>query len=370
MSELKQRLEALLFSSGRSMSVEELSKLCRASEEDILKALKEIQYDYNEKDTSIMVVNEGNNWKLTTKEKYLDVITKIVTQTELSKSIMETLAVIAFRYPIKQSDLIKIRTNKAYEHLGQLEELGYISRQKHGRTKLIKLTQKFFDYFDLPPEKLKEKFHDFESIEKAIEEKEIEIERIKEEQKQKSEEEKKKQQEEKEKIEKEIDLIDSEGHSVKLEVVDEETKPEETESPEEETPKTEIEKEKLGELEIVDEPEDKIEKYDGGQQEGYEEKEVEEELDKKQDENKPEEGDSISLAQKREEEAEKRAEEILNPEKEEEKKETEEKAKGGETDEKESAEKESNEKPESQEKASEETSVPSNSEADKTKQFF
>jgi len=286
MTELKQKLEALLFSSGRSMSVEELSRLCRSSEEEIEKLLKEIQYEYSQRDSSIMVVNEGKSWKLIAKGKYLDVVKKIITQTELTKSVMETLAVIAFRYPIKQADLIKIRSNKAYDHLGQLEELGYISRQKHGRTKLIKLTQKFFDYFDLPPEKLKEKFHDFESIAKAISEKEVEIEKIKEEQIKQSEEDKQKQEEEKKKIEREIedvdkgleeikvinedgkeklDIKDGEGHEVKLDVVEPKTEVIEEE------PK--IEKEKIGELEIVDRAEESEE----------EKEEQEAELDEKEE---------------------------------------------------------------------------------------
>ena len=57
---------------------------------------------------------------------------------------------------------------------GELEQIGYIIRQKFGRSKLIKLTPKFFEYFDLPPEKLKEKFQDFSAIAKAIEDKEEE----------------------------------------------------------------------------------------------------------------------------------------------------------------------------------------------------
>ena len=72
---------------------------------------------------------------------------------------METLAVIAWKYPVLQSEVTKIRTNKAYEHLRELEEMGYITREKKGRTRQIKLTQKFFDYFDIvEKEKLKEKF--------------------------------------------------------------------------------------------------------------------------------------------------------------------------------------------------------------------
>ena len=122
-------------------------------------------------------------WKLTTREEYGNLVRKIVSETELTKSQMETLAVIAFKYPIKQSDLIKIRTNKAYDHLMELEKAGFITRQRYGRSKLIKLTDKFFEYFDLPREKLKERFLGFQQLASKIESKENEKERLKEEQK-------------------------------------------------------------------------------------------------------------------------------------------------------------------------------------------
>ena len=145
-----------------------------------------------------MIFDEGDFWKLTVREPFLPLVQKIVTQTELSKTLMETLAVIAFKYPIKQSDLIKIRTNKAYDHLNELEQMGYITRQKHGRTKLIKLSQKFFDYFNLPPDRLKETFSTFEGIANAIEEKEAEIKRLKEERRKEMEDAKKKEAKSKE----------------------------------------------------------------------------------------------------------------------------------------------------------------------------
>jgi len=56
--------------------------------------------------------------------------------------------------------------------LDELEELGYLTREKKGRSKLIKLTPKFFDYFDVPPDKLKEKFRNVAALEQAIEQKE------------------------------------------------------------------------------------------------------------------------------------------------------------------------------------------------------
>lgn len=173
--ELPQKIESMLFSSGRKMNVEELSRLCRATQDQVQVALQELKAKYDESQGSLMLVSESDSWKLTVREKFLPLVQKIVTQTELPKSVIETLAVIAFKHPILQSDLVKIRTNKAYEHLAQLEEAGYIAREKHGRTKKIRLAQKFFDYFDLPPGRVRDAFAGFEAVEKAIEAKEKEL---------------------------------------------------------------------------------------------------------------------------------------------------------------------------------------------------
>ena len=94
---------------------------------------------------------------------------------KLSKSVLETLSVVAFKAPVLQSTVIAVRTNKAYDHLSLLEKAGYITREKQGRSMLIKLTKKFFLYFDIPPEKLKEKFSNLEQLEKVIEQKEKEF---------------------------------------------------------------------------------------------------------------------------------------------------------------------------------------------------
>ena len=271
---LKEKLEALLFSSGRKMDVEELSRLSDAKTEDIQKSLEELKKEYEDKKSSVMIVNEGDSWKSTVREEFLPLVQKIITETELSKTIMETLAVIAFKYPIKQSNLIKIRTNKAYDHLKELEEMGYITRQKHGRTNLIKLTQKFFEYFDLPEQKLKEVFKDFASIAKAIEVKETEIKQIKEEQKASAEEEKNKD----ENIKKEIDLMGEEGQKVPLETYES--------------------KEKLGNLEVVN----------------ASEKSEKENLENREEKPKSE---GIKLSKEEEKIVDEKVEKILHPEKEE-----------------------------------------------------
>ncbi len=241
---VKSKAEAVLFSTGHRISLDEMGKLCRSTREELLAALQELRKEYDEKQSSLMLVEEGEFWKFTVRDHFIPMVRKIVTETELTKSILETLAVVAFKYPILQSDLIKLRTNKAYDHLLELEQSGYITRQKHSRTNLIKLTDKFFKYFELTEEKLKDQFKDFGSIAKAIKEKEEEVIRIKEDQRKSAEDLKK----EDERIKKEIDALDKSEEDFEIPLEPYEAKPEEKVSPE--TPGSE--KEKLGDLEVVD----------------------------------------------------------------------------------------------------------------------
>ncbi|MBI2557856.1 SMC-Scp complex subunit ScpB [Candidatus Woesearchaeota archaeon] len=245
---VKSKVEAVLFSTGHRISLDEISKLCRSSREGSIAALQELRKEYDEKQSSLMLVEDGDFWKFTVRDHFIPMVRKIVTETELTKSILETLAVIAFKYPILQSDLIKLRTNKAYEHLVELEQSGYITRQKHSRTNLIKLTDKFFKYFDLTEEKLKDQFKDFGSIAKAIKEKEEEVIRIKDEQRKRAEDLKK----EDDRIKKEIDALDKEGEEFEIPLETYQTNPEGNISVASPNAKNPIaEKEKLGDLEVV-----------------------------------------------------------------------------------------------------------------------
>ncbi|MBI3027605.1 SMC-Scp complex subunit ScpB [Candidatus Woesearchaeota archaeon] len=247
---IKNKVEAVLFSTGHRITLDDISRLCRAQKEYVLASLQELQKEYDEKQSSLMLVEEGDFWKLTVRDHLISIVRKIVTETELTKSVLETLAVIAFKYPILQSDLIKIRTNKAYDHLVELEKSGYISRQKRSRTNLIKLTEKFFRYFDLTEDKLKDQFKDFDSIAKAINEKEEEVEKIKEQQRKRAEELKK----EDEKIRKEIESLDESGEEFEVPLETYEAKQKEDVSEEfEQKGNLFVEKEKIGDMEVFEE---------------------------------------------------------------------------------------------------------------------
>ena len=157
--DLRKQLEAVLFAAGRKMTVDELARLCRTTPAPVQQQLQELKAEYENKDSSLLLMDESDGWKLTVKEQYAPVVQKIVAETELTRTMIETLAVIAWKAPVMQSNVIRIRTNKAYDHIAGLEKSGFISREKRGRSQMIKLTDRFFKYFDVKtPEEVKEKF--------------------------------------------------------------------------------------------------------------------------------------------------------------------------------------------------------------------
>jgi len=146
----KNMIEALMFASGRLMEIEALINLTGASNKQvIIKNVEKLKKEYDDRNSPLMIVEEKDGWKLTVREQYLPLVRKIVSETELPKTILETLAVIAWKAPVLQSEIIAVRHNKAYDHIEELIELGFINKEKKGRSFVLKLAEKFYEYFDV-----------------------------------------------------------------------------------------------------------------------------------------------------------------------------------------------------------------------------
>ncbi|MFW6230420.1 MAG: SMC-Scp complex subunit ScpB [Nanoarchaeota archaeon] len=170
---LIEKLEAVLFASGKYMDLDVLKDLVdEQSTRSVKNALKKLKESYSNRKSPLMLVEQDNQWKLTVREAYLPLVRKIVADTELPKSVLETLAVIAWKSPVLQSTVIKVRTNKAYEHIDQLERLGFITRKKEGRSFRLSLSEKFYEYFDVQNGDIRKMFKDAKGIEKELREEE------------------------------------------------------------------------------------------------------------------------------------------------------------------------------------------------------
>lgn len=144
-----QKVEAVLFGSGKYLTEDQISELSGVPLNKLKKVLKEVVTHYEGMDSSLQIYHEMDTWKMNAKEEFTDIMRNVMSDAEMPKPIMETLAVIAYKAPVLQSEIIDARGSGAYDHIGLLEKKGFVEKQKHGRTYKLRLGGKFFDYFDI-----------------------------------------------------------------------------------------------------------------------------------------------------------------------------------------------------------------------------
>jgi segregation and condensation protein B len=149
-SENLKTLEAVLFVSGRFLRIQEIVSLTELNPillEDLIGKLKE---KYEKEESALEIVEKNKMWKMDVRQEYSYIINKLATgSAEFSKAEQETLALIAFKQPIKQSIIIKIRGNKAYDHIKKFTGLDLIKKKKIGHTHELSLSEEFYDYFSV-----------------------------------------------------------------------------------------------------------------------------------------------------------------------------------------------------------------------------
>ncbi|MGM5480922.1 MAG: SMC-Scp complex subunit ScpB [Nanobdellota archaeon] len=148
-NDFKNRIEAILYASGKGVNAEDLATYTSESKRKVNTALKKLREEYENRDSSLIVREHNGKWKLTVRGKYTEDVKNIVSETELAIAILKTLAVIAYKSPVLQSDIIDMRGQGAYDHIKELVKEKFVTKEKEGRSYLLKITEKFYDYFDV-----------------------------------------------------------------------------------------------------------------------------------------------------------------------------------------------------------------------------
>jgi len=144
------KVEAALFISARFLNLQDLVMLTDINPLMIRELLNKLIERYNREDSAIEIIIKDNMWKMDVRQEYVSMINKLATgSAEFTKAEQETLAVIAYKQPVKQSVVIKIRGNKAYDHIKKFVDISLVVSKKQGHTMELNLSEDFFDYFHL-----------------------------------------------------------------------------------------------------------------------------------------------------------------------------------------------------------------------------
>ena len=150
-AELLAKLEAILYASGRPISLTTLCGHLRLQNErevsDLIALLVE-RYELGGSPLEIKSLPEGRV-VLQLRPEYTKQAAKVSIKPPLTVGPLKTLSYVAYNQPIEQKDVVVARGGQAYGHLKALEGMGLIKRQRQGRTRLVTTTLDFADYLGL-----------------------------------------------------------------------------------------------------------------------------------------------------------------------------------------------------------------------------
>jgi len=141
-------LEAALYAREGFLSLKEAKRVVGTSSEAYLEKLLEKLAAKLER-SPFKLVRTGQVLSLRLRENYLSKLEGFIPKVRLSKGVLKTLSLLAYKQPVLQSELVKARGKRIYEHLKLLETLGFVEAKTYQKTKLLRTTQKFSSYFGL-----------------------------------------------------------------------------------------------------------------------------------------------------------------------------------------------------------------------------
>jgi len=153
----KHVVEALLFSSSKPMTVNEIRRVLKGyAPARIQKMIGELGEEYAKEDRSFRLKEIAGGYEISTEPKYAPWLMKLELQKkarQATQSALETLAILAYKQPVTRAEIEDLRGVNASGMIAALLEKGFIKivgrKEVPGRPMLYGTTEKFLEHFGL-----------------------------------------------------------------------------------------------------------------------------------------------------------------------------------------------------------------------------
>ncbi len=156
MDNLTQILEAILFASGSSRKKADIMALLPdVKKAQFDKSIEELKAKYSGA-SGVLLLDFNGKLQFSTNTNYGDIVAEVLTplkEKELSKTLLEVLAIIAYKQPITRIEIEKIKATSADYAIGLLLKVNLIEvvgrKDAVGRPVLYGTTDEFLKKFQL-----------------------------------------------------------------------------------------------------------------------------------------------------------------------------------------------------------------------------
>ena len=153
---LEHQIECILFVSGEPVLFSDMAKTLSIDENELVSFLQGLSEKYEEEKRGIQLFLTNESAQFVSNKMYFDVLEKMIQperNRNASQSVMETLAVIAYKQPVTRAEIESIRGVMCEYSLTQLQKMGFVKcvgqKETAGRPNLYATTDKFLRKFGL-----------------------------------------------------------------------------------------------------------------------------------------------------------------------------------------------------------------------------
>ena len=145
---LASKIEAVLYLKGQPLSVAQLAEHVGCDRKTVKQNITKLIADYESRQGALEITETPSGYVLQLRPAFHNLVETLVP-LDLGVALLRTLAAIALKGPIVQTELIELRGSGAYTHVGELVSMGFVRkrRQSDGRSYWLQVTDKFYQYF-------------------------------------------------------------------------------------------------------------------------------------------------------------------------------------------------------------------------------
>lgn len=154
LNELENAIEAILFAAGDAVSTKAIAAALEMSPGAVECAINNLSDKYHYEKRGISIIQVGDGYQMCTNTEYYDYIKKLFQAPQrhkLSGTLLETLAIIAYKQPITKSSIEEIRGVSADHAVNKLVEYSLVEEKGRadtpGKPILFGTTDEFLRYF-------------------------------------------------------------------------------------------------------------------------------------------------------------------------------------------------------------------------------
>ncbi len=147
-------IESIVYVSGNAIEIKDIAEKLGVTEKEVLKSVKELQARYSG-NSGLQLLMFNKKLQFASNSDYADQVSAVlnpIRERELSRSMLETAAIIAYKQPVTRLDLEEIRGNSEYavQKLLELKVIEPVGRKDAvGRPVLYGTTDEFLKRFQI-----------------------------------------------------------------------------------------------------------------------------------------------------------------------------------------------------------------------------